>query len=166
MPEITGICPGCGLALKSTNQDMDGRYNASQSCVALYLKLTVFTLSLQDTDFVHQLVVDTYAAQHSGPDMKPITITFALIGLYLAFERGYTGREVQQAHMALGKKHREWPRFNAPPGKASLTVGDVLQSGKEESYIENIRTWGKSVWYMWQAEHIKVAGLVEMCLKV
>jgi len=145
---------------------MDGRYNASRACVEMYFKLTVFTLSLRDTDFIHQVVVDAYTAQHSGPKMKPITTTFALIGLYLAFERGYTGREVQLAHMALGKKHREWPRFNAPPEKASLTVWDVHQGSKEENYVENIRTWGKSVWDMWQAEHARIGRLVGMYLKV
>lgn len=52
--------------------------------------------------FIHQHVVDAYAAQQATPYTKPITITFAWIGLYLFLEKGCTARQVQQAHVALG----------------------------------------------------------------
>lgn len=164
MPKITSVCPGCGLALKSANQDMDARYNASRGCYELYLT-TIYTLSLGEEYFIHQIVVDAYAAQHASPRMKPITVTFALVGLYLVFEKGYTGRQAQLAHMRLGKQRREWPRFNAPTERATLTVQDILQSG-QENYKEMIKKWGKSVWDMWQVEHGRIGRLVEMYLKV
>ena len=81
----------------------------------------------RDKEFIHQLVVDSYAAQHSGPKVKPISTVFALIGLYLTFEHGYTGKEVQRAHMEIAKTRRLWPRFNPPPEKGKLTVRDALQ---------------------------------------
>ncbi len=37
---------------------------------------------------------------------ESITV-FALVDLYLACERGYTGRQVQLAHMALARRRRE-----------------------------------------------------------
>jgi hypothetical protein len=67
------ICPGCGLRLESDDQSLNDRYNASNACWQLYGKLSAFTLSLRDPDFIHQLMVDTYAAQHSGPNVKPIS---------------------------------------------------------------------------------------------
>lgn len=56
-------------------------------------------LSHGDAFFIHQVAVDAYAAQHAGPASKTITIAFALIGLCLLLERGYTGKAVQRAHM-------------------------------------------------------------------
>ena len=95
-------CPDCGAALRD-----DG-------CIGLYHELTVHTLSDRDPTFPHQLAVDAYAAQHAGPETKPITTAFALIGLYLVCERGFSGREAQRAHMALGRRRQEWPRFSPP----------------------------------------------------
>ena len=129
--------PGCGLALESADGAMDKDFNASRACRELYYGLTVYTLSLQENEFIHQVAVDAYAAQHAGPKMKQITATFALVGLYLVFEKGYTGRQAQLAHIELGKNRVTWPRFNAPEGKAAMTVRDVLQSG-EAHYKEMI----------------------------
>jgi hypothetical protein len=158
------VCPGCGLALESGGTGLDESYNASRACRRLFDELSAFTLSLRDKDFIHQLVVDAYAAQHSGPDMKPIATAFALIGLYLTFERGYTGREVQLAHMGLGKTRRERPRFNPPAAKGALTVLDVVRGISEENYKERLNAWGKSVWLLWLPQHESVSKLVEMYL--
>jgi hypothetical protein len=164
VPELTSVCPGCGVKLVTDKLDLAPGFNSSLACLELYYNLTVFTLSLQDREFIHQIAVDAYAAQHFGPKMKPVTITFALIGLYLVFERGYTGREAQLAHIKLGKTRREWPRFDVPLQKALLTVQDVLNSG-EENYREFIIKWGKSVWEIWGEEDGKIAGLVNKYLK-
>jgi len=154
-------CPGCGLKLESYNQNLNERYNASSACWQLYCKLSAFTLSLRDSDFIHQLIVDTYTAQHSGPNVKPISTAFALIGLYLTFELGYTGKQVQRTHMFLAEKHIEWPRFDPPIEKNALTVYDVLLS-PESQYTDIIGKWGKSVWEMWKREHETVRKLVEV----
>jgi hypothetical protein len=144
---------------------MDVAFNASRACRELYYELTVYTLSLQEKEFIHQIAVDSYAAQHFGSGMKPITINFALVGLYLVFEKGYTGRQAQLAHIELGKKRREWPRFNAPAEKAPLTMLEVLQSG-EPHFKEMIQKWGKAVWDTWKPEHQKVAALVKTYLNI
>ena len=95
------VCPGCGVQLASENEKLDDQFHASAACRALSYELSYYTLSLQDSDFIHQLVVDTYAAQHVGPQVKPITIAFALVGLYLVCEKQYTGKHVQHTHMVL-----------------------------------------------------------------
>ena len=110
--------------------------------------------------------MDTYAAQHSGLNVKPITTAFALIGLYLTFERGYTGKEVQRAHMILGKVHRQWSLINPPKEKAALTVLNVVLGLTEEIYREHINAWGKSVWLLWSPQHENIGKLVEMYLTV
>jgi hypothetical protein len=160
------ICPGCGLELKSDNQALDKHYNASCACRQLYDELSSFTLSIRDNYFIHQLVVDTYAAQHSGLNVKPITTAFSLIGLYLTFERGYTGKEVQRAHMILGKAHRQWPLINPPKERASLTVLDVVRGLTGENYRERLDAWGKSVWLLWSPQHENISKLVKMYLTI
>ncbi len=154
------ICPGCGLQLKSKSMDLAARFNASSACLELQWDLSALTLSLRDKDFIHQLVVDAYAAQHSGANVKPVTTAFALIGLDLVFERGYTGRQVQKVHIALGKTRRQWPHFVPPSGKAALTVRDVLENVSRDSYAGWVYQWGKSVWDLWQAEHVEISRLV------
>jgi len=92
------------------------------NCIINY-HLSLYPLEIRI--FIHQLIVDTYTAQHSGPNVKPISTAFALIGLYLTFELGYTGKQVQRTHMFLAEKHIEWPRFDPPIEKNALTVCDV-----------------------------------------
>ena len=154
------VCPGCGLKLEAAETGLDERYNASRACRRLYDELSAFTLSIGDKDFIRQLVVDTYAAQHSGPQVKPISTAFALIGLYLTYEKGYSGRAVQRAHLALGNKHLAWPRLSPPQAQAVLTVRDVVQS-PAECRLDMLRKWGRSVWDTWRAEHERVRRLVE-----
>ena len=163
--EFTVICPGCGIELVAKDASIADRFNASSACLDLYWQLSALTLSLDDPDFPHQLGVDSYAAQHSGLNVKPITTVFALVGLYLTFEKGYTGRAVQLAHVKLGRKHINWPRFQAPDAKADVTVRDVLQRITASNYNEQLQRWGHSVWAIWQSDHAKISNLVNSYLK-
>ena len=53
---------------------------------AAYDELASYTLAHGDPAFIHQHVVDAFAAQHATDDSKPIGVAFALIGLYLHVE--------------------------------------------------------------------------------
>ncbi len=66
-----------------------------------YNELCCYTLAHGDTSFIHQHVVDAFAAQTAGDGTKPIALAFALIGLYLHVEREFSGKQVQRAHMFL-----------------------------------------------------------------
>lgn len=46
-------------------------------------EFTCYTLAHRDPAFLHQHVVDAFAAQHADDSTKPITLVFALVGLYL-----------------------------------------------------------------------------------
>ncbi|HEY7127357.1 MAG TPA: DUF5946 family protein [Ktedonobacterales bacterium] len=163
MEEAGIVCPGCGVALASADHTLDASYNASAACVQVYGELSAYTLTLGDAGFIHQFIVDTYAAQHVGPAVKPIRTAFSLIGLYLACERGYTGRQVQHAHMLLARQSKVWPQFRPPPDKATLTVLDVVQA-PESARQEMIVRWSQAVWDMWKAEHAHVAELARTYL--
>ena len=153
-------CPGCGVRLPISEAQPDGRYNASAECLQLYGELTAYTLTRGDVEFIHQLAVDAYGAQHAGETVRPIGIAFALIGLYFACERGYSGRQVQHMHMLLARRSKTWPRFVPPPHVGSVTVLDVVRARPGEERDAMLRRWGLSVWDAWGQEHERVKALV------
>jgi hypothetical protein len=146
-------CPGCLLRLPDRHLNPDDLFNASGECRQLYYEITYYTLLKKDPSFIHQHVVDAYAAQHSGERTRTITTIFALVGLYLATEKGYTGKQVQQAHMKLTRVRKDWPRLEPPAQTAKLTVMDVLLADTDEKKDGMIRMWLESVWESWEHQH-------------
>jgi hypothetical protein len=142
-------CPGCGLCLPDSHYDTPDRFNASGECWQQYSDLLCYTVARQDAGFIHQYTVDAYAAQHSGGATRNISIAFGLIGLYLALEKGYTGRQVQRAHMRIARIQRKWPRLEPPVKPAGITVMDVLGAGTDAEKDAMIRQWMKAVWESW-----------------
>jgi hypothetical protein len=156
-------CPGCGVRLQISEAFADERYNASAECWQLYGELTVYTIArgYADGDFIHQLAVDTYAAQHTAEHGRPIGTAFALIGLYLACEKSYSGRQVQHMHGLLARRSKTWPRFVPPPHVGDVTILDVMQAPPGEKRDAMLRRWGQSVWDAWGQEQARVKALVE-----
>jgi Family of unknown function (DUF5946) len=111
-----------------------------------YHELCGYTLTHAGREFIHQYVVDAWAAQHATPDGKPIAITFALAGLYLHLEKKRTGREAQLAHMQMAKKKRTWPTFVLPAHRGDVTAIDVLRAPEGPERHEAIDRWCASVW--------------------
>lgn len=111
-----------------------------------YDELCCYTLGRGDPAFIHQHVVDAWAAQHAVADGKPIGLAFALIGLYLHLERQFTGRQVQLAHMQLGKKKHAWPAFALPETRGAMTTGDVMAAPAGRERDAAIDSWCASVW--------------------
>ena len=142
-------CPGCGATLR----------DEAAGCIALYHELAAQTLSDRDPTFPHQLAVDAYAAQHARTAPKPITTAFALIGLYFVNERGFTGRQAQRAHMFLGRRRQEWPRFEPPADVGPITVADVL-AASDGTRKQALQRWAASVWAAWREQHERVADLI------
>jgi hypothetical protein len=125
-----------------------------------FYELSYYTLSHPVKSFIHQHIVDAYAAQTANKKSKPISIIFSLSGLYLFLEKNYTGRQVQLAHMAMTKKKKGWPIFNLPEYRGDITVSDVLstQQGKERDAM--IKKWCISVWESYRDSHEKVIDFV------
>lgn len=127
----------------------------------LFYELSCYTQNHHDPSFIHQYAVDAYAAQTADENTKPITITFALIGLYLHVEKNFTGKEVQNAHIKLGKYRKKWPHFDLPEFRGKIRVGDVI-SVPEGSRRDNcIVEWSRSVWDAYRNSHLIVENLVK-----
>jgi len=152
-------CPGCGLELPDKNLMPPDGYNASGECYERYQQLSFFTLSQNYTEFIHQLIVDAYGAQHSGPTTKSIRTIFSLIGLCLVTENNFTGRQVQKVHSIIPKQ--QWQKLTAPTVPVTFTVADVLNSGSDEERIMAIKKWGRSEWERWEEYHEHVRKIIK-----
>lgn len=157
-------CPGCGLSLPSLGPRASGNFNNSAECGQRYDELSAFTLSLADPTFLHQLAVDAYGAQHADGKSPSIRTAFALAGLYLAIERGFSGRQVQRAHTLMARRPRPWPVFALPPTRGALTVRDVLGASGDRARCEALRAWGEAVWAAWSSEREQILALVRETL--
>ena len=127
---------------------------------AAYNELAAYTLTHGDPSFIHQHVVDAFAAQHATERSKPIGVAFALIGLCLHVERGLTGREVQLAHMRLARARRSWPAFPLPVDRGDMTIHDVLAAEAGPARDAAIEAWCVSVWQAWSGSHERVRELL------
>ncbi|WZO98594.1 DUF5946 family protein [Isosphaeraceae bacterium EP7] len=126
-----------------------------------YHELCCYTLAHGALTFIHQHVVDAFAAQVADGHDKPIRLTFALVGLYLHVERGYSGRQVQLAHMALARRKRAWPVFPLPPDRGRITAADVLAVPEGPSRDEMIHEWCACVWGEFRASRQAVEDLLK-----
>ncbi len=114
---------------------------------ALLHELTYYTLGHPDLSyFIHQHVVDAYNVQQADENTSPIGIYFSLAGLYLFLENGYTGRQVQKAHMHIAMHKKPWPKITLPAYRGDIKVADVVQSLPGPERDQKIKDWCKSVW--------------------
>jgi len=111
-----------------------------------YNQLSYYTLNLGDADFIHQHVVDAFAAQTADESSKSIKIVFALIGLYLHVEKQFTGLQVQRSHRLMARKKRAWPVIPLPTERGTVTACHVLANPAGSQREEAIHQWCANVW--------------------
>jgi hypothetical protein len=127
----------------------------------MFHELCYYTIAHSDPSFIHQYAVDAFTAQNADKNTKQITLAFALIGLYLHIEKNFSGKEVQNAHIKLGKYRKQWPKFNLPEYRGNVTISDVLAAPHGSKLDEAIIKWSASVWEAHSESHEKVAVLVQ-----
>jgi hypothetical protein len=124
-----------------------------------YDELYVYTMGRQN--FILQHVVDAHIAQ-SAPATNPpaIGVIFALVGLYLHVEKGFTGTQVQNAHRVMARKKRSWPNLVWPTERGDMTPAAVLAMPVGQARDEGIDEWCKQVWSAFSGNRSLVASLV------
>jgi hypothetical protein len=126
-----------------------------------YEELQAYTLARGDATFIHQHVVDAWTAQHADAHTKPIGLAFALVGLHLHLDRGYTGRQVQRVHMILSGRSKTWPSFTLPVSRGAITATQVMAAMAGVERDKAIDDWGASVWTAFGECHHAVAQLLK-----
>jgi hypothetical protein len=153
-------CPGCSVDLPGSAEPWDERSLASTACRMLYGEVAGYELEhVAEVGSWHQLLVDTYAAQHAGPRSPALGIAFALIGLQLALEEGWDGLAVRDAHQRLAAAHRDWPAFEPPASRGASTIFDLAMATSPADHIERLRSWAADVWAAWGDSHDSVRAL-------
>jgi hypothetical protein len=110
-----------------------------------YDELYVYTMGRKN--FILQHVVDAHIAQSAAATNPPaIGVIFALVGLYLHVEKGFTGTQVQNAHRVMAKRKRSWPDVVWPTERGDLTPATVLAMPGEQARDKGIDDWCKEVW--------------------
>ncbi|HTT57528.1 MAG TPA: DUF5946 family protein [Opitutaceae bacterium] len=123
-------------------------------------QLCAYTLTHGGRAFIHQYVVDAYAAQTAEARTKPIKLTFALVGLHLLCEKQFSGRQVQRVHMVLARRGRRWPAFPLPRDRGAITATDVLAVSAGSPRDAAIHAWCGSVWAAYGDCHRAVVELL------
>jgi len=126
-----------------------------------YDELYVYTMGHGDPAFILQHVVDAFAAQTATKETKPITLTFALVGLYLHIEKHFSGRQVQRAHMRLGARKQQWPNLLLPGERGTMGPGDVMSAEAGPARDAAIDAWCRSVWTAFHANRGAIAAWLE-----
>ena len=126
-----------------------------------YDELCAYTLTHGDPAFIHQHVVDAFAAQNATDTSKAIGVAFALVGLYLLVEKGFSGRQVQRVHMQLARRKREWPRFTLPADRGGMTALDVMKLAEGPERDRAIHDWCATVWAAFAGEREKIVSLLD-----
>lgn len=128
-------------------------------------ELAFYTLGRRSPEFVHQHVVDATAAHQADAGTSPLKLTFALVGLYLHVERGFTGRAVQLAHMELARDKRPgkppWPSFALPATRGTITPAQVLAAPPGAERDAAIDAWCASLWQAYGASRGRVIDLID-----
>jgi hypothetical protein len=136
------------------------RMGRSKTANELFDELSFYTLAHGSPRFLHQHAVDAFAAQMADESTKTIKIFFGLMGLYLYLEKGFTGREVQRAHMNLAKKRAELPRPPLPLERGAVTVKDVMAAEPGGARDQAIGDWCASVWEAYREARPLVAAFL------
>ena len=119
--------------------------------------LSFYTLAHPDREgFIHQHAVDAYTAQTASEHTKPIGLLYALVGLYLTVARGYTGKEVQRAHLQLARNKTDFPPLSLPDDRGAITISDVLDCPAGEKRDAAILRWCAAVWATYDGCHTTV----------
>ncbi|HXG44976.1 MAG TPA: DUF5946 family protein [Gemmatimonadales bacterium] len=133
---------------------------ADRSELEAYDELRAYTLSHRDPAFLHQHVVDAWTAQHADDRTKPIALAFALVGLCLHLERGFTGRQVQRVHMEMARRRKDWPAFPLPSERGGITARDVVREPPGPARDRAIDLWCAAVWEAFRESRPKVIRLL------
>jgi hypothetical protein len=137
-------CPSCGA-----------RLGGPEECQAAFEQLSAQAWSSPARGAIHNLVVDTFAMQHSeGHGKSAKSYAAHLTALCCAIEAGGD----RQLYWAIAR-WLDGPRpatIERPADlsfRGRLTIAGVLTPEREEDYPDLVRRWAVDVWNAYASQH-------------
>jgi hypothetical protein len=153
--ETADACPGCGARVPDPGQGAPPLVGASPGCWAVYGDVLAREYGDWANPPVHRLTVDTYGAQHPGPESPRAARAMAghLIGLHLWVERGVEPRRVARE---LGRSVADpsalhW--LEPPDPEGQISILSVQGAPTIETHTARVERWARSVWEAWAGHH-------------
>jgi hypothetical protein len=125
-----------------------------------YDELASYTLAQGGSEFLHQHLVDCFMLHTAITTTKPIGVVFALVGVCLTSEYGFTGRQVQLAHMQLARTKQDYPHLALPDHRGTIPIHDILALPPGNERDAGLRAWCADVWQAWFAHHTYIRGIL------
>ena len=150
---------------------VDPAVRATEACALVHGEVAGFQADHPVMLRFHQLSADAYAAQHAGEGTPLIRVGYALAGLWLSIEHGFSGEDVRAVHRRMGRPTADWPAFGSPPAppRRWMTVVDVADVGvrarSEAGHARAVALWSESVWQAWCEETPGTDDAVEEMLR-
>lgn len=129
------------------------RAGGRQGCQEIFNELSAQSWTNPLRGSVHNLLVDSYAMQHSEEYGRSVKSFVAhLTGLCCGIEA--TGdRDLYWAIPRWLDGHVDLARPADLPSRGSLTIADVRSPAREEEYPELVRRWANDVWQAYAGLH-------------
>ena len=156
-------CPGCGYQPSeaappddSAIQDTAAR---SAFCYSCFTQLLARSYGDPAYRSVHQLLVDSYGAQHpGGNDHRSVLGTaLSLMTLCLFLEHGVDPSHGPRLHNAMASKS-VFHYLDPPAWRGTITAAQVLTARDAEEHLGLVRAWAEQVWQAWSPRHATVRG--------
>lgn len=151
-------CPGCGATVPSVpGGPVHRSIGASPGCWALYTALLASEFGAFDAR-VHQLSVDSFAAQHPGtPSPQAIqSVCTHLVALCLSLEHDLCVEDLRPLMGDLSKGLWFAPRWLEPPAEYTMTIVDLLDADSAHGYGDRVWAWSEATWAAWSAHQAQV----------
>jgi hypothetical protein len=116
---------------------------------------------------IHQLTVDTYAAQHPGqPERRTIqSVGLHLMTLCMVMERDFDPSNGPVMHKKIVANPPTFTWLDPPADLGKRTVKDVLAAETPEQHRDLVMRWGRAVWEAWAPHHDQVRGWIDEVLE-
>ena len=158
MTTAADCCPGCGVRLPRRDGPTHAYMTSSPACSATFGELVAADYSAPERMSFHQLVVDSYAAQHPGGDDRRQVQS---VGLHLMTLCLFLERNVDPARgPALHRQMIRRPAFRRLErnGPGDLHVTHVPLNGPVPLARQKAYEWARAVWATYAAEWPAVVG--------
>ena len=160
-------CPGCGLMSPAYDGPTHPYIESSAACWAAFGEVVAADYSSAERMAFHQVVVDTYAAQHPGAgDRRQVqSVSLHLMTLCLFLEHDVTPSLGPELHRQMIRR----PVFHRleRAGLGALTVKHVPTDGPADVVRAAAYEWARSVWVTYEQHRPVVEGwLHDSCLDV